>query len=519
MAYKFQLGDARLSGSLIQEGSIQSSGEIVPLSADGAALGSATKEWADLYLADGGRILFGSDQDTWITQTGGGFRIEGGSETTGQPVVSLVNRGNFASGPGMNFVIDNGAGEGDGDIMGFLNFYGDDSSDAQVQYARLEVQSVDVSNGTEDGAFFFNAIVGGSGNTTLLDINSTIAGGVAVANDLEVGDDLFLKSDDSAIHFGADSEIRMDHRPDAGIRIEQTGTGTGLPSFSLVNRGNNANGPIINIVQVQGDGEASDNDVLGALQFFGQNVKAGTDEQVKYGKIEVLSKDVTDGTEDGGIRFSAFVAGSETQLMDINDSLAGGVQVANGLNVQGHDGSSVGLRLAGTLVTSTAAELNLLDGVSGLVKADFTKLAAVDASAAELNLLDGDTSVGSSITIVDSDGVIMNDGGTMKSVPASDFKTYLAGLAVSLKDNTDTLSNGVNYFADLSGAEAVSLPASPDVGDNIYVKAPSNCSISDSLTINRQGSHTIDGLTSIVLESPNAAVMLVYVAANLWKVF
>ena len=42
-------------------------------------------------------------------------------------------------------------------------------------------------------------------------------------------------------------------------------------------------------------------------------------------------------------------------------------------------------------ITSTPAELNLLDGVSGLVQADFTKLAAVDASAAELNVLDGYT--------------------------------------------------------------------------------------------------------------------------------
>jgi len=40
-------------------------------------------------------------------------------------------------------------------------------------------------------------------------------------------------------------------------------------------------------------------------------------------------------------------------------------------------------------VTSTATELNLLDGVSGLVQADFTKLAAVTSTAAELNLLDG----------------------------------------------------------------------------------------------------------------------------------
>jgi hypothetical protein len=39
-------------------------------------------------------------------------------------------------------------------------------------------------------------------------------------------------------------------------------------------------------------------------------------------------------------------------------------------------------------VTSTATELNLLDGVSGLEQADFTKLAAVTSTAAELNLLD-----------------------------------------------------------------------------------------------------------------------------------
>jgi hypothetical protein len=46
------------------------------------------------------------------------------------------------------------------------------------------------------------------------------------------------------------------------------------------------------------------------------------------------------------------------------------------------------LAIAGTAITSTATELNLLDGVSGLVQADFTKLAAVDSTAAELNYSD-----------------------------------------------------------------------------------------------------------------------------------
>ena len=45
-----------------------------------------------------------------------------------------------------------------------------------------------------------------------------------------------------------------------------------------------------------------------------------------------------------------------------------------------------------TQISATPEELNLLDGVSGLVQADFTKLAAVAASAAELNFVDGVTS-------------------------------------------------------------------------------------------------------------------------------
>jgi hypothetical protein len=52
---------------------------------------------------------------------------------------------------------------------------------------------------------------------------------------------------------------------------------------------------------------------------------------------------------------------------------------------------------------------------------------AVTATAAELNLLDGGTSVGSSITVGDSDGFVVNDGGTMKTIPATDIKTYTGG--------------------------------------------------------------------------------------------
>ena len=40
---------------------------VIPDASDGATLGSASKEWSDLYLADGAQILFGDDQEVRIT--------------------------------------------------------------------------------------------------------------------------------------------------------------------------------------------------------------------------------------------------------------------------------------------------------------------------------------------------------------------------------------------------------------------------------------------------------------------
>jgi len=95
-----------------------------------------------------------------------------------------------------------------------------------------------------------------------------------------------------------------------------------------------------------------------------------------------------------------------------------------------------GLTLGSTAVSSTAAELNLLDGVSGLVQADLTKLAAIDATAAEINLIDGGTSRGTT-AVADADGILTNDGGTMRMTSAATFKTYFQeGISQAYDDFT-----------------------------------------------------------------------------------
>ena len=73
--------------------------------------------------------------------------------------------------------------------------------------------------------------------------------------------------------------------------------------------------------------------------------------------------------------------------------------------------TATGFTIGSAAITET--ELEIIDGAT--------------VTTTELNLLDGNTSVGGSITVGDSDGFIVNDGGTMKTIPASDIKTYAAG--------------------------------------------------------------------------------------------
>ena len=111
------------------------------------------------------------------------------------------------------------------------------------------------------------------------------------------------------------------------------------------------------------------------------------------------------------------------------------ITLADGIVTVAGEISVTTLDIGGTNVTSNAAELNLLDGVSGLVQADLTKLAAVNSTAAELNIVDGDTSA-TGTTLADADRLVTNDNGTMVQVALSDVKTYLSSAGFSTEDPT-----------------------------------------------------------------------------------
>jgi len=160
------------------------------------------------------------------------------------------------------------------------------------------------------------------------------------------------------------------------------------------------------------------------------------------------------------------IGGSEdTWGLTINTALDDVVDALNGTAGTVAPDHTV-LTINGTDVTSTAAELNILDGVT--------------ATTAELDVLDGDTSA-TSTTVIDADRVVFNDDGTMKQVAMSDLKTYInasvgsgsvtsvamtvpTGLTISGSPITTSGTLGLSFasgYSLLTSAQATSISNIP----------------------------------------------------------
>lgn len=90
--------------------------------ADGNALGGASNEWSDFYLADGGVIYFGNNQDVTITHNPDvGLKVKSTGTGDNTPVQFTLQTGET----------DIGAGE----VLGAIEFQAPDeaaASDADV---------------------------------------------------------------------------------------------------------------------------------------------------------------------------------------------------------------------------------------------------------------------------------------------------------------------------------------------------------------------------------------------------
>ena len=181
-------------------------------------------------------------------------------------------------------------------------------------------------------------------------------------------------------------------------------------------------------ITVTFDGESND----GVLKWmededyfeFSDDILVASTEKIQFRDTAIYINSSTDGQLD-------LVADTEIQLAATTVDLNGNLDVSGSIT------------LGGTAITSTAAELNILDGVTSTT-AELNILDGATATATELNVMDGDTSA-TSTTLADADRVVVNDAGTMKQVALTDFETYF-------ESALDTLSNVTTIGTLDSGA-------------------------------------------------------------------
>ena len=168
------------------------------------------------------------------------------------------------------------------------------------------------------------------------------------------------------------------------------------------------------------------------------------------------------------------------------------------------------------MLWDTSADDLILGGAAGLIVPD-GKLTlgstAVSSTASELNLLDGGTSVGSSITLADADGIVVNDGGTMKTIPASDLKTYNPGGTSwqSVITGATTMVSGRGYFVNTtSSAFTMTLPASPSIGDSVTIIDYAGTFDSNNCTVGRNSEKIHGASEDLTVATERAAFTLVY---------
>ena len=183
---------------------------LAPASANGATLGTAALEFSDLFLADGGEILFGADQDVILRHDhNSGLIIDRANTSDNSPTSLTLSTGET------DIAAD--------DVIGVINFQAPDEgtgTDAILVAAGIAAVSegdFSSSNNATKLSFRTAASEAASEKMTL-----SSAGNLVISGDASVGDDLTLASDAAVLNFGADSDINITHVHNTGLTSNGT---------------------------------------------------------------------------------------------------------------------------------------------------------------------------------------------------------------------------------------------------------------------------------------------------------
>ena len=200
-----------------------------PVASDGAALGSTAFEWSDLYLADGAVIGFGADQDVTLTHVAdAGLLLNTDKYITFRDSALKI----YSSADGQldidadtEIEITATTIDIDGAIVASSTYTGGGLMTTGGNIVIPDAGSVGSASDTNAitiSAAGVVAVTATTANTSATNGALTVAGGVGIAADLSVGDDVRLISDAAILNFGADNDVNLTHVADTGLLLNST---------------------------------------------------------------------------------------------------------------------------------------------------------------------------------------------------------------------------------------------------------------------------------------------------------
>ena len=463
-----------------------------PSSADGSSLGSASLEFSDLYLADGGVVYFGNDQDVTLTHNADtGLTLNGVLVTTGLTIGSAViteaeleildglaaTTAELAVIDGDTSATSTTVADADRVVLNDngtmvqvavtdLAAYFDDEITAMPNLTSVgTLTALTVDDVAVDGKVI--TMTGSSSDTVTLtagtngtlDIVTTDAGGAAA--NIQITADGTAEMAGTTVTLDSSGGITLD--ADGGtITFADGGSSLG----TITSSGYSGTAAAATTVTVTDNESTDENNVLvfvaGADSDGGTGLGLESDGNLNYnpssGTLNVPNISVT-GTQtivnsvtmnaSNAVVFEGATADAHETTLSTIDATSD--RTINLPNVSGT--LPVLAAVSTTAITSTPEELNILDGVT--------------STAAELNIVDGGTSA-TSTTVADADRVVMNDNGTMVQVAVTDLAAYfddeitampnltsvgtLTTLTVDdITINGSTISDGADLTIDAGG--------------------------------------------------------------------
>ena len=377
---------------------------IIPDDDDTYDLGSSSQQWRNLYL-DGSAYIDGLAEDILVaTDKKVGFRDSA--------------------------IYINSSADGQLDIV----------ADTEIQ---IVATTIDIDGAINASGEIIAASLDISGNidvdgTTNLDVVD-IDGAVNIAAATTVATDNKIQFRDTGLYINSSTDGQLDIVADTEVQIAATTVdinGAVDVSGNLSVGGNLdvtgtfdlSDSNFTNAGDIQLDSITGDSDTNTSITFSGSDVitvTTGGETQVTFNNGSILP--TTDNDVDLGsssLEFKDLYIDGTAYVDAINFNGTAISATAAELNIMdGVTSTAAELNILDG-VTSTAAELNILDGVTSTA-AELNILDGVTATTAEINLIDGDTSRGTT-AVASGDGILINDAGTMRMTNVDTVSTYFA---------------------------------------------------------------------------------------------